>query len=252
VQAESILEAEVSPNVPMQTIGQRMVWAARAELALARGDAGIALETIDRLISSTANVSEQRGILRLSKLRGEALTVLQREAEAETVLQSAQSLATALGAQPMQWRIYMALGSLYQTQIRQKESEAAFSAARTIIEELADTIPDRDLQEHFLRKASTMLLRKRSIFSPRRAARQAFGGLTEREREVAALIARGKSNREIAEELVVSYRTVETHISTVLSKLGFSSRAQIAVWAVEVGLLKGECAGRQLAYGGLC
>jgi DNA-binding NarL/FixJ family response regulator len=38
--------------------------------------------------------------------------------------------------------------------------------------------------------------------------------------------------------LVVSYRTVETHVGTILSKLGFSSRPQIAVWAVEVGLVK--------------
>ncbi|HAT45573.1 MAG TPA: DNA-binding response regulator, partial [Ktedonobacter sp.] len=71
-----------------------------------------------------------------------------------------------------------------------------------------------------------------------RVAKEAFGGLTEREREVAALIAQGKSNREIADELVVSYRTVETHVGTILSKLAFSSRAQIAVWAVESGLMK--------------
>jgi len=54
---------------------------------------------------------------------------------------------------------------------------------------------------------------------------------------VAAFIAQGKSNREIADELVVSYRTVETHVGTILSKLAFSSRAQIAVWAVEIGLV---------------
>jgi DNA-binding NarL/FixJ family response regulator len=71
-----------------------------------------------------------------------------------------------------------------------------------------------------------------------RVAKETFGGLTEREREVAALIAQGKSNREIADELVVSYRTVETHVGTILSKLAFSSRAKIAVWAVESGLVK--------------
>jgi DNA-binding NarL/FixJ family response regulator len=75
-------------------------------------------------------------------------------------------------------------------------------------------------------------------YSPRRAAKQTFGGLTEREREVAALIAKGKSNREIADQLVVSYRTVETHVRSILSKLAFASRAQIAVWAVEIGLVK--------------
>jgi non-specific serine/threonine protein kinase len=57
--------------------------------------------------------------------------------------------------------------------------------------------------------------------------------LTIREREVAALVAQGKSNGEIADELVVSKRTIETHISNILSKLGFTQRAQIIRWAIE-------------------
>jgi DNA-binding NarL/FixJ family response regulator len=72
--------------------------------------------------------------------------------------------------------------------------------------------------------------------TPRQAAKQEYGGLTRREREVAAVIVRGLSNQEIADELVVSIKTVEAHITRILSKLGFSSRAQIAAWAVEKGL----------------
>jgi len=49
-----------------------------------------------------------------------------------------------------------------------------------------------------------------------------------------------KANREIAEILVVNYRTIEKHIENMLSKLGFASRAQIAVWAAEKGLGKQE------------
>jgi DNA-binding NarL/FixJ family response regulator len=94
------------------------------------------------------------------------------------------------------------------------------------------------VQEQFFHEAEALLPRTRATASPRRAVRQAFGGLTEREREVAALIAKGKSNREIADQLVVSSRTVETHVGAILSKLAFSSRAQIAVWAVAVGLVK--------------
>lgn len=67
---------------------------------------------------------------------------------------------------------------------------------------------------------------------------QAFDGLTEREREVAQLIAEGKSNRAIAEKLVVSERTIDTHVEHILSKLQFTSRAQIAAWAVDKGLLR--------------
>jgi non-specific serine/threonine protein kinase len=55
-------------------------------------------------------------------------------------------------------------------------------------------------------------------------------GLTRREREVAALIAEGLSNREIATRLVVAQRTAEGHVENILSKLGFTSRAQVAGW----------------------
>jgi non-specific serine/threonine protein kinase len=58
------------------------------------------------------------------------------------------------------------------------------------------------------------------------------GGLTPREREVVALVARGLSNRQIAEALVITESTAIRHISNILVKLGMASRAQIAVWAV--------------------
>lgn len=65
------------------------------------------------------------------------------------------------------------------------------------------------------------------------ASSEKSSDLTEREREVAALIGRGKSNGEIASELVLSKRTVEKHVANILSKLGFTSRAQIVRWAIE-------------------
>jgi DNA-binding CsgD family transcriptional regulator/tetratricopeptide (TPR) repeat protein len=61
--------------------------------------------------------------------------------------------------------------------------------------------------------------------------------LTRREREVAVLIARGYANRQIAAELVIAERTAETHVEHILVKLALVSRAQVAVWAVEHGLL---------------
>jgi non-specific serine/threonine protein kinase len=61
--------------------------------------------------------------------------------------------------------------------------------------------------------------------------------LTVREREITALIAQGRSNGEIADELVISKRTVEKHIANILSKLALASRAQIVRWAIENGLI---------------
>jgi DNA-binding CsgD family transcriptional regulator len=58
------------------------------------------------------------------------------------------------------------------------------------------------------------------------------GGLTSREREVAALVARGLSTRDIASQLVVSERTVDNHVQHIRDKLHLRSRAQIATWSV--------------------
>jgi DNA-binding NarL/FixJ family response regulator len=60
--------------------------------------------------------------------------------------------------------------------------------------------------------------------------------LTSREREVLVLVARGCSNREIADALVISERTARTHVSNVLVKLGLTSRTQAALWAIREGL----------------
>ena len=56
--------------------------------------------------------------------------------------------------------------------------------------------------------------------------------------EVATLIARGLTNRQIAEELVVTERTVAAHVEHILNKLDFASRTQIGVWAAEQRLLQ--------------
>jgi DNA-binding NarL/FixJ family response regulator len=64
-----------------------------------------------------------------------------------------------------------------------------------------------------------------------------LSALTAREREILALVAQGHSNREIAEQLVISERTARTHVSNVLSKLQLSSRTQAALLAIREGLI---------------
>ena len=62
------------------------------------------------------------------------------------------------------------------------------------------------------------------------------GRLTIREREVARLIVAGRTNREMADALVLSERTVDSHVRNIMAKLEVGARAQIAAWAVRHGL----------------
>jgi DNA-binding CsgD family transcriptional regulator/tetratricopeptide (TPR) repeat protein len=235
IRAQAVLKPEFSFNAPPQTAAQRVVWYAQAELELAQGHPDAALGITEQINASAGSSKYDGVILYVWYLRARAFVILKRMAEAETALLEAQTAARTHGARPMLWRLYIALGRLYKISGHRTQAAEQFAQARKIIEELAAELADETLRETFLRSAIAQMPRLPQP-SPRRTAMQAFGGLTEREREVARLVAQGKSNRVIADELVVGERTVGTHVENILSKLGFSSRAQIAAWAVEKGL----------------
>jgi DNA-binding NarL/FixJ family response regulator len=70
--------------------------------------------------------------------------------------------------------------------------------------------------------------------------------LTDRETEVLRLLAEGRSNKEIARNLQIGEKTVKTHVSNILSKLGVQSRTQAALYAVHVGLVSADQVGDAL------
>ena len=91
----------------------------------------------------------------------------------------------------------------------------------------AQTLP----VETVLAEARAML-RSEAVQDSRLGELADDGRLSVREREVAMLVARGLTNPQIAAELVISRKTVESHVSHVLNKLGLTSRVQIATWAM--------------------
>jgi DNA-binding NarL/FixJ family response regulator len=74
------------------------------------------------------------------------------------------------------------------------------------------------------------------FFSVPRSAQRAFPELTEREEEILVLVARGKSNQEIAAQLFVSVKTVRNHVSNILLKLQVADRAQAVIRARDAGI----------------
>jgi DNA-binding CsgD family transcriptional regulator len=234
-QAAQILNYIITPDLPVLTLAQRLVWTAYAELMLAVQHPETALDILDRLGKAACNLTEATVIPRLWYLRGKALIALQRKAEAEALLQAGYSTALASGNHPLAWRIGVEMGNLYLTQGKREDALDSFEAARTIIAQLAEELPVGTLRDHFRAQATAALPRSLRI-TAQKAAKRAFDGLTRREREVAALIAQGKTNHAIAESLTLSERTVEKHIENIMGKLDFNARSQIAVWAVEKNL----------------
>ncbi|MDA0264992.1 MAG: AAA family ATPase [Chloroflexi bacterium] len=212
--------------------GRRQVEASRAELAVARGHAGQALSILDGLTGPAAENGFGDRILRLSKTRADALFALGRLPESAAELTAARDAAAVMGALPWQWRLDAGLGRVHQAMGQRAQARAEYDAAREVIERLAEKVPDQAVRTSFLRE-SAKLAPPATPPTPNRAAKAAFGGLTRRERDVARLLTRALTNRQIAEELVVTERTVESHVSNILAKLGLSSRAQAAIWAAE-------------------
>jgi DNA-binding CsgD family transcriptional regulator len=238
-QAEATLATEWRPATPHNTVGQCHLWAARAELWLAQNQPGPALELLEQSLAAAANLTaeNEHSIVRLSRLQGDCLIALRRYAAAEKTLLGALAWATLLELRPWQWRVWASLGKLYRAQGKLDQAQSAAARATGIVTELAATLNDSDLAIGFQNQAARQIAGPVAA-SPRESAKAQFGGLTARERDVARLIASGQSNQEIATTLTLSHRTVEAHIGNILSKLGFNSRSQIAVWAVEKGLPK--------------
>jgi DNA-binding CsgD family transcriptional regulator len=244
--AEALLNSVLEPTITVQTLGQRLAWSAYAELALAQNDPRLALDIVDRLFTTAVPIGHetQQTIPRLAYLRGNALAALSihtcdagsRLQEAEASYQAGLQTATSHKAYPLVWRLQVALGNLYRVQGRHVAAEQTTAAARSTIEALAAQIRNDALRNTFLRRAFA-LLPPTQRHAQRRVTQRPIAGLTRREWEVAAHVAQGKTNREIAAELVVSERTIETHISHILAKLGFATRRQITSWFDEQRVL---------------
>jgi DNA-binding CsgD family transcriptional regulator/tetratricopeptide (TPR) repeat protein len=257
--ARTMLEGNLPPAGAMATMGERHAWAAWAELRLAEGSTEEALAIGKELILAAPNSASDeqhadgRAIPRLDSFCARALVKLGRLDEAEAAVLGACGAAQAAGAEPMLWRLRCDLSRVFRLQRRNEQAESERSAAESLVDELAKQVPDEtllavtvglmtdaaakpgSLRADFLVRARAQLP-GHAAGSSRQVAGREFGGLTSREREVAAMVAQGKSNRAMAEAFVVSERTIEKHVENILSKLAFTSRAQIAVWAVERGL----------------
>lgn len=214
---------------------EAVAWRVHGQILAAQGLHEDAARAFDQALALCEELGSQLELAHVLYQRGLLYQALGGADIARADWARACALAEQMGARALLWRARGALGQLALARQHPSEAEHEFAAARAIVEQLAAGMHDGSFRENLRQRAAALVPAEPLVVS-RRAVKAEFGGLTERERAVATLIAQGHSNRAIAEQLVVSERTITTHISNIFAKLGFSSRAQVARWASEKGV----------------
>lgn len=219
------------------TLTERELALQRARLDVRRGYPEGALEIIAHLYTMLRDGAPNQPVTELLLVQGAGLMQLQRWDEAEQTLERAIHGGIQRTNPSSLWQAHALLARLYHATKREELARQQWMAAYSVVERLAAAIADADLRTSFLQVALADI--PRAVRAPHaRLAPRSPELLTKREHEVAELIAQGKANREIATILVVSERTVTTHVSNILGKLGFNSRTQIVAWLLETTVAK--------------
>jgi predicted ATPase/DNA-binding CsgD family transcriptional regulator len=230
--AKELLDQARKKEGSTNTMSDSLIQYGYARLEMESGCPEKTLLIIDGLLAAGLERSGQEDLQapHLNYMRGDALRRLGRVEEARQELHKARDNAGQLGGLPLLWRIHLSLARLEHTQ-NQQAAQHETDQAKDIITRLAEALPDHTQRKNFIERAF-------AYFAPYQTPEDsgetsaAEGPLSAREMEVVTLIKAGKSNQEIADVLVLSKRTVEKHISNILSKLMLTTRAQLIVWGL--------------------
>ncbi len=190
--------------------------AAQVEIAIADGDPATAAVAADEL-DAVAGTYRSSGLQAVAKRsRGSVLLATGRTEEALSILRSACSGWTELEAPYDCAKVRVLLARAYRQLGDIESSDRELDAARAAFKELGAELDARE-----------------AAGEPDASLPN---GLTEREGEVLALVAAGRTNRQIADELFLSQKTVARHVSNIFTKLGVTTRTAAARFAFEHGI----------------
>jgi non-specific serine/threonine protein kinase len=186
--------------------------------AMARGEHDRAAELYRESISLRRDIRDLTGI-------GWSVESL---SWVEAALGHAAPAATLLGVADRIWEIMARPLSTYQHMYPYHEE-----AERVARSQLGDAGFDAAFERGRRMSVDEAIAFSLNEEAPVEAVQEPPRVLTRRETEIAGLIAEGLTSREIADRLVISVRTAETHTENILAKLGFKSRVQVATWVSE-------------------
>ena len=166
----------------------------------------------------------------LDRVLGEMETLLGYWSQAQAHLSRAETMARREGVVPELARTLLAQGKLALAQ----GGRGSVTHARTLLEQAQALCEQHEMQGEAQRLSEH--LEHLPGKSPARHSRALPAGLSEREVEVLRLIVAGKSNRQIAAELILSERTVANHLAHIFNKTGTDNRAAAAAFSIRHGL----------------
>jgi DNA-binding CsgD family transcriptional regulator/tetratricopeptide (TPR) repeat protein len=233
-QAAATLTAVMPREQLPRTLEERQIAWVWGEFALAQGEPSRALQRAEHLLASAPGEQGTQPIPHLLRLKGEALMALSRFEEAVQAFEEAKRGAEMRHDRSILWRIHGSLGQVYHLLKREDQAQHECASAREIIDVLARTIDQTYLREHFVQAALQSLPSTKPL--PTRRAAEKFDGLTEREIEVLRSVAQGLTDVQVAEQLMISPRTVHSHLNSIYSKLGITSRSAATRYAIEHSL----------------
>jgi len=228
-------------------------------VALLTGQPEAACDVFGRCAAAAAELGLTQLTARARQMLGYPLLDLGESAAARAALAEGVPISTEIGDR---WIVQIGLGGFIglavktgrpRLALRLAGAADAFRAAN----EFSMPAPMQEIVDRWLEparakagRAAERLVAEGRRLGPEEAVRLALANepddapppgprrtLTRREAEVAALVSRGLTNRDIAAQLFLSVRTVEVHVDHILTKLGFRTRTQLAAWAYEEGLL---------------
>lgn len=190
-------------------------------VALQRGDAQGALGSFCESLALFRRHGDQRGVAECLAGVAAALGALRQARCAVRLFGAAEALLDACGAV-----LPPANRARYARNLAAVRMQLGDADFRSLLQE-GRALPEDEAVAFALHEARGAPAQGEDAGAP----------LTPREREVARLIARGATNRAIAEDLVISEETAASHVKHILAKLGFATRAQVAAWAAQRGLM---------------
>jgi DNA-binding CsgD family transcriptional regulator len=204
---------------------------AETVVRLATPDAEELLAAAEREVAATEQYAARPQLLRARGL------LLQRQGQLDAALEALMASTEIARSQGAGIQLGRTLDSLAAV-ARQRGDVALAAQVETELVHLVERIgPEVRALPWARRGVPRTGGRPRGGSAQGRSAEAPANLLTPREREVAVLVARGLTNRQIAQALVIAEGTAGVHVDHILNKLGFRSRAQVGVWAAEYGLL---------------